>query len=68
MLTRKKLTITVLVCFGIVGLASAALFDGSTNERDQMNSNQNELSETLGIPQIDASPPSQTETATFSLG
>lgn len=68
MLTRGRLTITVLVFLGILGLASAALVNSSTNERGQMNRTQGEVPQITEIPTIDASAPIKTETAMFSLG
>ncbi len=67
MLTRGRLTITVLVFLGILGLASAALVNGSTNKREQMDLKQGEVSQAIGIPPIDASEHEQLETTTFSL-
>jgi hypothetical protein len=68
MLNRGRLTITVLVLVGILGLASAALVNGSTNKREQMNLKQGEVSQAIAIPPIDASESGDLETATFSLG
>ena len=68
MLTRGRLTIAVPVFLGILGLASAALFNGLTKEREQTNHEQVDVLQAAKIPQIDASTPMQTETATFSLG
>ncbi len=68
MLTRGRLTITVLVFLGILGLASAALFNGLTKETEQTNHEQVSVLQAVKIPQIDASAPTRTETATFSLG
>ena len=66
--TRGRLTITVLVFLGILGLASVALVSGSTNGRDQMNRTQDEVPQITEIPTIDASAPIKTATAMFSLG
>ncbi len=68
MFTWWRLTITVLVFLCIGGLTSAALVNGSTDKREQMDLKQGEVSQTIGIPPIDASEPEQLETATFSLG
>jgi hypothetical protein len=68
MLTWGKLTIAVPVFLGILGLASAALFNGLMKEREQTNHEQVGVLQAVKIPQIDASAPTQTETATFSLG
>jgi uncharacterized SAM-binding protein YcdF (DUF218 family) len=68
MLTRKKLTITLLVCFGIIGLASAALFNDSTEKVEEESTAENKPLQTMAIPLIDITARAQTETATFSLG
>ncbi len=68
MLTRGRLTIAMPVFLSILGLASAALFNGLTKETEQTNHEQVSVLQAVKIPQIDASAPTQTETATFSLG
>jgi hypothetical protein len=68
MLTWRRLTIAVLLFLGLLGLTSVALVNGSTKEREQMNLKQGEVSQSIGIPPIDAAKSEQLETATFSLG
>jgi hypothetical protein len=68
MLSRGRLTIAVPVFLGIPGLASAAHFNGLTKEREQTNHEKVGVLPAVKIPQMDASAPTQTETATFSLG
>jgi len=58
--------VVVGACF--VGLVLGAIFLGSTKERKTMTLTKTNPVPNATIPPIDASAPTETETATFALG
>ena len=68
MLTPARLTITVLILLGVLGVASGAVLNSPTEGMEQMNLDRDKVLQVVEIPRMDASTPIMTETATFSLG
>ena len=65
---KRRLIISAIACLAILGVASAAVLSSPAEEIKGMNDDNGKLSETGGIPPIDAAAPAHMETATFSLG